>query len=98
MTRPTVLINFAISADGKISTVNKDPAHFTSTRDLQRLLKIRGRADGEATRIYAAAYNRDDDFYAFIKSLETYELTADPSSILILTTDSELLRFVKSKQ
>ena len=45
MTRPTVLINFAISADGKISTVNKDPAHFTSTRDLQRLLKIRGRAD-----------------------------------------------------
>ena len=75
-------------------------------RELQRIQseayreaeEIRGRADGEATRIYAAAYNRDDDFYAFIKSLETYELTADPSSILILTTDSELLRFVKSKQ
>ena len=75
-------------------------------RELQRIQsvayraaeEIRGQADGEATRIYAAAYNRDDDFYAFIKSLETYELTADPSSILILTTDSELLRFVKSKQ
>lgn len=45
MTRPTVLINFAITADGKISTVNKDPAQFTSPRDLQRLLEIRGRAD-----------------------------------------------------
>ena len=75
-------------------------------RELQRIQslayreaeEIRGQADGEATRIYAAAYNRDEDFYAFIKSLETYELTADPSSILILTTDSELLRFVKSKQ
>ncbi len=75
-------------------------------RELQRIQslayreaeEIRGQADGEATRIYAAAYNRDDDFYAFIKSLETYELTADPSSILILTTDSELLRVVKSKQ
>ena len=75
-------------------------------RELQRIQseayreaeEIRGRADGEATRIYAAAYNRDASFYAFIKSLETYELTADPSSILILTTDSELLRFVKSKQ
>ena len=75
-------------------------------RELQRIQslayreaeEIRGQADGEATRIYAAAYNLDDDFYAFIKSLETYELTADPSSILILTTDSELLRFVKSKQ
>ena len=75
-------------------------------RELQRIQsvayreaeEIRGQADGEATRIYAAAYNRDSSFYAFIKSLETYELTADPSSILILTTDSELLRFVKSKQ
>ena len=45
MPRPTILINFAITADGKISTVNKDPAHFTSKRDLQRLLEIRRRAD-----------------------------------------------------
>ncbi len=75
-------------------------------RELQRIQseayrtaeEIRGRADGEATRIYAAAYNRDADFYAFLKSLETYEMTADPSSILILTTDSELLRFMKAKQ
>ena len=75
-------------------------------RELQRIQseayrtaeEIRGRADGEATRIYAAAYTRDADFYAFIKSLETYEMTADSSSILILTTDSELLRFIKAKQ
>lgn len=45
MTRPTVLINFAISIDGKVSTVNKDPAHFTSKADLHRLLSIRKRAD-----------------------------------------------------
>ena len=45
MTRPTVLINFAITADGKVSTANKDPAHFTSDVDLQHLLEIRGRAD-----------------------------------------------------
>jgi len=45
MTRPTVLINFAITADGKISTVNRDPAQFTSAQDLQRLLEIRKRAD-----------------------------------------------------
>ena len=45
MKRPTVLINFAITADGKVSTVNRDPARFTSRRDLERLLEIRGRAD-----------------------------------------------------
>ena len=75
-------------------------------RELQRIQseayrtaqEVRGRADGEAARIYAAAYNRDASFYAFLKSLETYEITADPNSFLILTTDSELLRFMKSKQ
>jgi len=60
--------------------------------------EISGQADADATRIYAEAYNRDADFYAFLKSLETYELTADPSTIMILTTDSDLLKFLKGKQ
>lgn len=45
MTRPRILINFAITADGKISTREKDPARFTSKLDLHRLLEIRKRAD-----------------------------------------------------
>lgn len=64
----------------------------------RRAQEIRGQADGEATRIYAAAYNRDPEFYAFTKSLETYDRTADAKSLIILTTDSELLRFLKRKQ
>jgi membrane protease subunit HflC len=75
-------------------------------RELQRIRseayrtaqEISGQADADATRIYAEAYSRDADFYAFVKSLETYEITADPSSIMILTTDSDLLRFLKAKQ
>jgi len=58
--------------------------------------EIRGKADGEATRIYAEAYNRDPAFYAFTKSLETYEKTTDPRTTFVLTTDSDLLRFMKS--
>lgn len=60
--------------------------------------EIRGKADARATEIYAEAYNRDQAFYAFLKSLETYEATADPNSSLILTTESELLRFLKRTQ
>ena len=56
---------------------------------------LRGEADAEATRVYASAYNRDADFYAFTKSLETYEATMDPSTVFILGTDSELLRFLR---
>ena len=57
--------------------------------------ELRGKADAEATGVYAEAYNRDADFYAFTKSLETYELTMDPSTLFILGTDSELLRFLE---
>ncbi len=75
-------------------------------RELQRIQseayrtaqEISGLADADATRIYAEAYNRDAEFYAFIKSLETYALTADPSTIMILTTDSDLLRFLKTQR
>jgi membrane protease subunit HflC len=56
---------------------------------------IRGEADGKATQIYAQAYGRDLTFYTFLKSLETYEQTADPKSTLILTTESDLLRYLK---
>jgi membrane protease subunit HflC len=72
-------------------------------RDLKRIQseayrkaqEIRGKAEGESTKIYAEAYNRDASFYAFTKSLETYEATADSKTTFILTTDSDLLRFLK---
>ena len=57
--------------------------------------ELRGNADAEASQVYAEAYNKDPDFYAFTKSLETYEATMDPSTVFILGTDSELLRFLR---
>jgi len=57
--------------------------------------KVRGDADAKATDIYADAYNRDSSFYTFLKSLETYENTADSKSSLILTTDSDVFRYLK---
>ena len=61
----------------------------------RRAEELRGAADANATRIYADAYNRDGEFYAFTKSLETYEATMDPETLFILGTDSELLRFLE---
>lgn len=57
--------------------------------------ELRGKAEASATQIYADAYNRDAGFYTFMKSLETYEQTLDESSTFILTTDSELFRYLK---
>lgn len=58
--------------------------------------ELRGTADAEATSVYADAYGSDAGFYAFTKSLETYERTMDPNTFFILGTDSELLRFLES--
>ncbi len=57
--------------------------------------ELRGQADAEATGIYAEAYSRDADFYAFTKSLETYEQTMDPETFFILGTDSDLLKYLE---
>jgi len=60
--------------------------------------ELQGAADAEATETYAEAYNRDASFYAFMKSLETLEETADSNSTLILSTDADLLEYLSSPQ
>lgn len=58
--------------------------------------EIRGKADAEAADIYAAAYNRDPDFYRFLKSMGTLEESFDAETVLLLSTDSELLRYLNA--
>ncbi len=58
--------------------------------------EIRGKADAQAADIYAAAYNRDPDFYRFLKSMGTLRESIDPETTLILSTDNELLRYLNS--
>lgn len=43
--RPLVILHFAVTADGKVSTSKRTPARFTSARDKQRLLEVRALAD-----------------------------------------------------
>jgi membrane protease subunit HflC len=57
--------------------------------------EIMGKADAEATRIYAQAYNMDPDFYSFVKTLEIYKDVLDDKNSLILSTDSEFLKYFK---
>jgi membrane protease subunit HflC len=56
---------------------------------------IRGQADADASRIYSEAYGADPEFYAFLRTLESYPKTVGPSSTLILGTDSEYFRYLR---
>ena len=60
--------------------------------------RIRGRADSTATAIYARAYNRTQasrDLYAFLKSMDVLEKSIDEHSSIILSTESDLYRYLK---
>ncbi len=58
--------------------------------------EIIGRADAEAIKIYADAYNRDPEFYDFLKTMDTYKETMDDKNTLIMTTDSDYYKFIKT--
>ena len=58
--------------------------------------EIKGKADAEATKIYAQAYGQDPDLYSFINTLDIYKKALDKDSTLILSTDSEFFKYLKS--
>ena len=72
-------------------------------RDLQQITseayrtaqEIKGKADAEATIIYAESYGADPDFYSFVQTMEIYGESLNDSNTLILSTDSEFLRYLK---
>jgi membrane protease subunit HflC len=57
--------------------------------------ELKGKADAEATQIYASAYGLDPEFYSFLQTLEVYNDSLDKSSSVVLSTDSELMKFFK---
>lgn len=58
--------------------------------------EIKGEADAEATKVYAEAYNKDPEFYSFLRTLEIYKGTMDENTWLILTSDSDFYKYLKS--
>ncbi len=64
----------------------------------KRVQEIQGAADAKATEIYASAYNQSEDsiaFYEFIKTMETYQEMLGGDSTLIMTTGSDIFKFLK---
>jgi membrane protease subunit HflC len=55
----------------------------------------KGKADAEATEIYARAFGKDPDFYSFVQTLDIYKEAMGKDSSLILSTDSEFLKYFK---
>jgi len=59
---------------------------------------VRGEGDAQATKIYADAFNKDQKFYTFMRSMEAYKQSLKTDTTLLMSEDSDFLGFLnKSK-
>jgi len=97
--RKRIASKYRSEGDGKSAEISGQ-----KERELKRIVseayrkaqEIKGKADAEATKIYALAYNIDPEFYQFLKTLETYRAALEKDTWLILSTDSEFFKYLKS--
>jgi modulator of FtsH protease HflC len=96
--RKRIASKYRSEGDGKSAEIRGQ-----KERELKRIVseayrkaqETKGKADAEATKIYAQAYSLDPDFYQFLKTLETYRNALEKDTWLILSTDSEFLKYLK---
>lgn len=95
---------FRSEGQGEASKINGEKEKDLKTiqsEAFRRAEEIRGQADARATAIYASAYDQTPssrNLYSFIKSMETFRNTFDSSTMIILSTKSELYKYLINLQ
>ena len=97
--RQRIAAKYRSEGDGRSAEIRGE-----KERELKRITseayrisqEIKGTADASATRIYAEAYNLDPEFYQFMRTLESYRTIMDKETILLLSTDTEFLKYLQS--
>jgi membrane protease subunit HflC len=60
--------------------------------------KIRGEGDAKSAEIYAGAYSRDEEFYAFYRSLGAYRKSmGKDGDIMVIEPDAEFFKYFKGE-
>ena len=60
--------------------------------------EIRGNGDARATKIYADAYNRDREFYAFMRSMQAYKNSLQTGTTVLLSEKSDFLKYLNKSR
>jgi len=78
-----------------LGKVDRELKEITSSAK-KEATTIKGKADAEATQIYGDAYSKYPEFYAFLKSLESYRDIITDNTLLVLSSDSDLFQYLES--
>ena len=93
---------FRSEGQGEASKINGEKERDLMTiqsEAFRQAEEIMGRADARAASIYSNAYNQSTSsrtLYSFVKSMGTFERTFDSTTTIILSTDSELYKYLNS--
>ena len=100
--RQRIADRFRSEGQGEASRIlgekDRELARITSEA-YRKAQEIKGAADARATAIYAGAYNKSADtrsFYEFLKTMQAYATTMDSTSTMVMSTDGDFYRFLKS--
>jgi membrane protease subunit HflC len=91
---------FKSEGQGEASKINGEKERDLKTiqsEAYRRAEEIRGQADARATAVYAGAYDQSASsrsLYSFMKSMETFEKTFDTTTTVIISTKSELYKYL----
>jgi membrane protease subunit HflC len=62
----------------------------------EKAQRLRGEGDATSTQIYADAFGKDAEFYAFLRSLEAYEKSIAADTELVMSSGSDLFKYLDS--
>jgi len=97
--RQRIASKFRSEGDGKSAEIRgqkEKELKRIQSEAYRKAQEIMGKADAEATRIYALAYNLDPELYQFLKTMEAYRTSLAKDTWLVLSTDSEFLKYLKN--
>ncbi len=97
--RQRIAEQFRSEGEGEASRIRGDTARELAKvrSEAKRLAEVtRGEADAEATRIYSEAYAADPEFFAFLRTLQSYETSLGEQVTFVLGAGSDYFRFLRA--
>lgn len=81
---------------GEIIKANIDARVVVMLADADRNAKqLRGEGDAQAAQIYATAFNKNPEFYSFIRSMDAYRASFNSKAdVLVVEPDSDFFRYL----
>ena len=96
--RQSIAARFRSEGEGKSQEILGDmerQLRGIRSEAARKAQEIIGKADAEATRIYGRAFGADPEFYAFFRTLESYDAIGENTTLMI-KADSDFFRYLQS--